>query len=162
MTKEEVLNKFTYQSSHKLEIKKYELIGTKAKELALLIHDSCPESLEKELAFIRLQEVFAYVCESIQKNICIFPLIYNDTKTNTEVIFYCRIINITDVGILPQDVYSYFLDDIIVNWSNITDDEGKELECTKKNKMRLYKEHPELVDNFLIPQYQKLIKERNN
>jgi hypothetical protein len=55
MTTEQINEVFTYHAPSKEQQVKYVTIRDKAKELANLINDNCPESREKSLAITHIQ-----------------------------------------------------------------------------------------------------------
>lgn len=57
-----------YHSPKADQPKRYEAIRTKAKELAHLINESCPESREKSLALTNLQQTTMWANASIAIN----------------------------------------------------------------------------------------------
>lgn len=61
-------HRFTYHSPKPGQPEKYVALREKAKELATLIEENCPDSWEKETAFIRLDEVIMWANASIARN----------------------------------------------------------------------------------------------
>lgn len=59
---------FTYHAPKQGQPERYELIRNKAKELALVIEKSCPDSREKSLAFTKLEEAVMWANASIARN----------------------------------------------------------------------------------------------
>jgi hypothetical protein len=59
---------FTYHAPTDGQPEKYVQIRNKAKELALLIEDLCPESREKSLAMTKLEEFVMWANASIARN----------------------------------------------------------------------------------------------
>ncbi|SPT95568.1 Uncharacterised protein [Lysinibacillus capsici] len=59
---------FMYHSPKADQPKRYDAIRTKAKELALLINEVCPESREKALALTNLQQTTMWANASIAIN----------------------------------------------------------------------------------------------
>ena len=57
MDKKQLEDIFTYHPPFGNQATRYEQIRAKAKELALLINDACPESREKSLAITHCQSV---------------------------------------------------------------------------------------------------------
>jgi hypothetical protein len=64
-TVEEIDHWFTYHAPLPDQIERYQSIQHDAKELALTIADSCPDSREKSLAMTHLQEVVLWAHASI-------------------------------------------------------------------------------------------------
>lgn len=56
MTKDQIDNIFTYHAPFGTQQARYVAIRDKAKELALLVNEACPESREKSLALTNLQQ----------------------------------------------------------------------------------------------------------
>lgn len=61
-------NNFMYHSPKEGQQEKYEAIRSKAKELAYLIDDMCPNSREKSLAITKLEESVMWANTSIARN----------------------------------------------------------------------------------------------
>lgn len=61
-------NRFSYHSPKVGQNEKYEAIRSKAKELAWLIENECPESREKSTSQTKLQEVVMWANASIAIN----------------------------------------------------------------------------------------------
>lgn len=59
---------FTYHVPKGSQPERYVAIRSKAKELAELIEDSCPDSREKSLAFTKLEECVMWANASIARN----------------------------------------------------------------------------------------------
>ena len=59
---------FTYHAPHGDQASRYEQIRGKARELALLLLQSCPESREKSLALTKLQECSMWANAAIAIN----------------------------------------------------------------------------------------------
>jgi hypothetical protein len=68
MTPEQIENNFTYHAPKEDQPRRYEVIRVKARELALLINQSCPESREKSLAFTHLENAVMWANASIARN----------------------------------------------------------------------------------------------
>ena len=68
MTKEQIDNIFTYHAPFGTQQERYVAIRDKAKELALLVNDACPESREKSLALTNLQQSVQMANASIAIN----------------------------------------------------------------------------------------------
>ena len=66
--KEEIESIFTYHKPFGTQGERYEKLREKAKELALLIVDLCPNSREKSLAVTKLQETIMFANASIAIN----------------------------------------------------------------------------------------------
>lgn len=65
----ETINKnFTYHPPKEDQPKRYQTLRDEAKELALLIDQSCPDSREKSLAFTKLEEAVFWANASIARN----------------------------------------------------------------------------------------------
>jgi len=67
-TVKEIENIFMYHSPKADQPKRYEAIREKAKELALLINEVCPESREKNQALTNLQQTTMWANASIAIN----------------------------------------------------------------------------------------------
>lgn len=59
---------FTYHAPHANQPERYQKIRSKAKDLALLIYDECPESEEKSKAIEHLREAVFWANASIACN----------------------------------------------------------------------------------------------
>lgn len=68
MDKSDIINNFTYHAPKGDQAKRYEELRTKARELAILIADSCPDSREKSLAITKLEETVMWANASIARN----------------------------------------------------------------------------------------------
>lgn len=68
MTREQIENTFTYHRPTGTQPARYEALRAEAKVLALLIHESCPESREKSLALTSLQQTIMWANASIAIN----------------------------------------------------------------------------------------------
>lgn len=64
----QIENNFTYHSPIKDQPARYEIIRSKAKELAYLIDSSCPNSREKSLAMTQLEQAIFWANASIARN----------------------------------------------------------------------------------------------
>ena len=64
----DIENTFTYHPPKNDQPYRYELIRGKAKEMAALIEQSCPDSREKSLAFTKLEEAIMWANASIARN----------------------------------------------------------------------------------------------
>ncbi len=65
---ETIENNFTYHPPKEGQQEKYVALRSKAKDLAYLIMDKCPESREKSLAMTHLEEVIFWANASIARN----------------------------------------------------------------------------------------------
>ncbi len=63
----EIEIRFTYHAPKAGQRERYEALRDKAKELALLIDASCPESREKSLALTKLDEVIMWANAAIAR-----------------------------------------------------------------------------------------------
>lgn len=61
-------NSFTYHPPKEGQSEKYEALRTKAKELAYLIEELCPNSREKSLALTQLEGCSMWANASIARN----------------------------------------------------------------------------------------------
>jgi len=68
MTKDQIDNIFTYHAPFGTQQARYVAIRDKAKELALLVNEACPESREKSLALTNLQQSVQMANASIAIN----------------------------------------------------------------------------------------------
>lgn len=69
MTKQEQIeHAFTYHAPKDGQPAKYQAIRDKAKELALLIDDLCPDSREKSVAITNLEQAVMWANASIARN----------------------------------------------------------------------------------------------
>ena len=59
---------FTYHKPKDDQPARYEAIREKAKELARMIDEFCPESRERSLAFTKLEEMVMWANASIARN----------------------------------------------------------------------------------------------
>jgi len=59
---------YTYHAPKADQPPRYEAIRAKAKELATLIEETCPDSREKSLAHTRLEEAVMWANASIARN----------------------------------------------------------------------------------------------
>lgn len=64
----QIENNFMYHSPKEGQTEKYEAIREKAKELAYLIEDVCPNSREKSLAITKLEECSMWANASVARN----------------------------------------------------------------------------------------------
>lgn len=64
----EIENMFSYHAPKGNQLERYESIRSKAKELAHLINDYCPNSREKSLALTSLQQTTMWANASIACN----------------------------------------------------------------------------------------------
>lgn len=68
MTKTDILNNFIYHAPKGDQTKRYEDLRSKAREFAMLIADSCPDSREKSLAMTKLEEAVMWANAAIARN----------------------------------------------------------------------------------------------
>ena len=61
-------NTYTYHAPKANQPQRYEQIRAKAKELAQLIEQNCPDSREKSLAHTKLEEAVMWANASIARN----------------------------------------------------------------------------------------------
>lgn len=61
-------NNFVYHEPTATQAERYVLLRSKAKELADLINETCPESREKSLAFTNLEQSIMWANASIARN----------------------------------------------------------------------------------------------
>ena len=61
-------NAFTYHQPKEGQPEKYEALRSKAKELAYLIDELCPDSREKSLAMTKLEEASMWANASVARN----------------------------------------------------------------------------------------------
>lgn len=64
----QIENNFMYHSPKEGQTEKYEAIREKAKELAYLIEEACPNSREKSLAITKLEECSMWANASVARN----------------------------------------------------------------------------------------------
>jgi len=50
------------------------------------------------------------------------------------------------------------LDALINKWEGIVDENGKSVPCTKANKIKFYENYPDIIDDFLLPEVDKLME----
>lgn len=68
MTKPQIENNFSYHSPKEGQPEKYTAIREKAKELAYLIEEICPNSREKSVAITNLETSVMWANASIARN----------------------------------------------------------------------------------------------
>lgn len=68
VTKSDVEKIFTYHKPTRTQPERYELMRSKALELAVMIVENCPESREKALAITNLQQTIMWANASIAIN----------------------------------------------------------------------------------------------
>lgn len=68
MNKDQIDEIFTYHKPFGDQPQKYEELRQKARQLAYLINDTCPESREKSLAITNLQQAIMWANASIAIN----------------------------------------------------------------------------------------------
>lgn len=64
----QIENNFMYHTPKKGQAEKYDQLRFKAKELAYLIDDLCPNSREKSLAGTKLEETVMWANASVARN----------------------------------------------------------------------------------------------
>lgn len=65
---ERIENAYTYHAANDEQAEKYQRIRAKAKELAYLIEEECPNSREKSLAMTKLEEASMWANASVARN----------------------------------------------------------------------------------------------
>lgn len=70
----EIQNRFTYHRPEGDQPKRYEKLREKAKELAYLIRDLCPDSRERSLAMTDLESSVMWANASIARHKAVQPL----------------------------------------------------------------------------------------
>lgn len=68
MMNEQIENNFKYHAPKEGQVEKYTSIREKAKELASLIENECPNSREKSLAITKIEESVMWANASIARN----------------------------------------------------------------------------------------------
>ncbi|MDT2259639.1 DUF7681 family protein [Paenibacillus larvae] len=68
MSNPQIENNFKYHAPKEGQIEKYTTIREKAKELACLLDEVCPNSREKSLAITNLEQVVMWANASIARN----------------------------------------------------------------------------------------------
>jgi len=68
MTQNDIDNRFKYHAPKEGQPEKYTVIRNKAKELAEMVNDLCPESREKSLAITSLEECSMWANASIARH----------------------------------------------------------------------------------------------
>jgi len=68
MTRHEIDNNFRYHAPKDDQPKRYEALRGKAKELAELINELCPDSREKSIAITNLEQCSMWSNASIARN----------------------------------------------------------------------------------------------
>ena len=68
MKNNEIENNYTYNAPKEGQPDRYERIRYKAKMLAAYINENCPDSMEKSLAFTKLEEAVMWANASIAWN----------------------------------------------------------------------------------------------
>ena len=68
MSNPKIENAFTYHHPKEGQPEKYEALRSKAKELACLIDELCPDSREKSLAMTKLEEASMWANASVARN----------------------------------------------------------------------------------------------
>ena len=64
---EQIENNFKYHAANKDQTMKYTMLRNKAKELAYLINDICPNSRERALSLTKLEETSMWANASIAR-----------------------------------------------------------------------------------------------
>jgi hypothetical protein len=64
----QIENNFRYHAPKEGKLEKYQAIREKAKELAYLIDELCPNSREKSMAFTNLEQSVMWANASIARN----------------------------------------------------------------------------------------------
>lgn len=67
-SEEQLENIFTYHKPTPAQVGKYAVLRAKGKELAYLINTSCPDSKEKRMAIMSLQQTIMWANASIAIN----------------------------------------------------------------------------------------------
>lgn len=65
---ERIENAYTYHATKEGQVEKYQRIRAKAKELAYLIDEECPDSREKSLAMTKVEEATMWANASVARN----------------------------------------------------------------------------------------------
>lgn len=65
---EKIENAFTYHKPKEGQPEKYKALRSKAKELAYLIDELCPDGREKSLAMTKLEEASMWANASVARN----------------------------------------------------------------------------------------------
>lgn len=68
MTRQKIENNFTYHEPTGDQPDRYERIRSKAKELAYVIEEECPESRERSLAMTKLEECSMWANAAVARN----------------------------------------------------------------------------------------------
>jgi hypothetical protein len=68
LSDQEIENRFTYHAPQGDQPQRYEQLRAKAKELALLIRDLCPDSRERSHAITQLEDTVMWANASIARN----------------------------------------------------------------------------------------------
>lgn len=66
--REEIINRFTYHAPHGNQATRYEMIRSRALELALFIVDTTPPSLDQSLALTKLDESVMHANAAIARH----------------------------------------------------------------------------------------------
>lgn len=69
MINKDIENRFTYHRPTEAQAAKYPIIRDKAKELAYLIDELCPNGREKALAMTKLEECVMFANASISREV---------------------------------------------------------------------------------------------
>jgi hypothetical protein len=78
LSNEEIHNRFTYHKPEGDQPARYEKLREKAKELAFLIRDLCPDSRERASAMTHLETSVFWANASIARNKAVQPLMESD------------------------------------------------------------------------------------
>lgn len=68
LSDQEIENRFTYHSPTGDQPQRYEQLRAKAKELAIMIRDLCPDSRERSVAMTSLEDSVMWANASIARN----------------------------------------------------------------------------------------------
>jgi hypothetical protein len=68
LLKVDIENRFTYHAPKEGQPQKYQAIRDKAKELAILIDEHCPQSREQSLSLTKVEEAVMWANASIARN----------------------------------------------------------------------------------------------
>lgn len=68
LTREQIEDNFKYHAPKGTQTERYELFRNKAKELAFLYFDNCPDSIEKNTAMMDLQKSVMMANASIARH----------------------------------------------------------------------------------------------
>ena len=68
MTREDIINRFTYHAPFGDQLKRYEELRRTARDYALMIDDLVPPCREKSLALTKLEQAVMYANAGIARN----------------------------------------------------------------------------------------------